>query len=333
MTGLNLSQNTLELLRRGILPAATRDSLIQQAAFRTIEINENKIEWPNPEEVSSYIARTPVAKQLPDWRWVERALIELMQGYRLADDTSGNLVFGEFNLQFGDDRKARWFLGAYKQMFWRHHIMALEEVRPDAVQTICNALGYTGFCTQPNSRGQGVAVIFNHTRLELIGDPLEVMEITGVQGIPQLRPAMVVQVRDKVTGREFGYGAVHLKSMLGGELETAPVRAEQIEKLATKLGPDWVGVLAGDWNFHMDRAALEMAAMAKAGFVLVGSGADSTQERGGRIDGFYSRGMGTLVHNATKPLWKIKNVKRGFSDHGLTRCQLVARKPTKKKSK
>ncbi len=330
MTGLHVGESVSELLRRGILPAITRESLIQQAAFRTIEINQNRVEWPNPDDVISYLARTPVEKQLPDWRWVERALIELMQGYHLADDVSGNLVYGEFNMEFGDDRKARWFLGAYKQIFWRHHIMALEEVRPDAVETICKALGYTGYCTNPNSRGQGVAVIFNHNRLELVSDPFEVMEIVGVQGIPQLRPAMVVQVRDKVTAKEFGFAAVHLKSMLGGEEETAPVRAEQIEKLLARLGPAWNGILAGDWNFHMERAKLEMAAMAKGGFKLVGAGADSTQERGGRIDGFYSRGMGTLVHHATKPLWKIKNVKRGFSDHGLTRCQSVVRKPKKR---
>jgi hypothetical protein len=311
-----------------VLPDETRQALIRQAIARTEEYNANRIVWPNPEDVKSYVANTPAAKQLPDWRLVERALIDIMLGYRLAAEDEGNLIFGEFNLQFGDDRKARWFLGAYKQIFWRHHVLALEEVQPQAIDTICKATGYAGFCTKPNSRGQAVAVIFNDDRLELLGEPLEVTEITGVQGIPELRPAMVLQLRDKVTGKEFGFGAVHLKSMLGGEDETAPVRAEQIEKLLAKLGPDWNGVLAGDWNFHMDRAKLEMAALEKGGFKRVGNAVESTQQHGGCIDGFYTRGMGSLTSYATKPMWKgMPKVKRsGFSDHGLTRCQQVVRK-------
>jgi hypothetical protein len=320
-------QGFLQRLKAGELPDVVKDHLIHVVNERTADVLANKIVYPNPEDITQHFATTAADKRLPDWRLVERALIDMLYGFKLAG-AEGNLVFGEENLEFCDDRKARWFLGAYKQIVWRHHLMAFEEVTPEAVQTIAKATAYRGFCTKPNNRGQAVGLVANEERLEIIGDVIEVTEITDVQGVPELRPALVANVRDRVTSNEFGFAAVHLKSMLGGELETAPIRREQIEKLIAKLGPNWKGVIAGDFNFHMDKADFqESKAFAAAGFKLVAPGNNvSTQKMGGRIDGFYQRGMGTLTMSATVPMWNIPKVGRGFTDHGLTRCQKVVRK-------
>ena len=135
----------------------TRQALIEQQHARTAEVLANQVDWLDPAVLASadgrksYFARTPVEKRLPDWRFVERALITLMAGYRLAEDDGGNLVFGELNAKFGNLKKANWFSGAYKQIFWRQHVMALEEVDPEFVAAVCKMTGYTGYCTKPGT--------------------------------------------------------------------------------------------------------------------------------------------------------------------------------------
>ncbi len=227
----------------------------------------------------------------------------------------GDLILGEWNMEFLDAGKAKYFAETYKEVVPRHHMLFVIEADKGGLAQIARDNAYKFEISEANSRGQAVGFLIND-RLKVNGTK-SYAEVANVNNIPDLRPAFRVDFTDSATGKDASAVVVHLKSMRGGPEQTAPVRAAQAAILANVLGPNFKGVVGGDFNTFLDRTK-EMDPLVKAGFKLLNpNDANSTQAMGGRLDGFYVKGMEGFSDPQTLPFWKNKNITRGLSDHAL----------------
>jgi hypothetical protein len=234
----------------------------------------------------------------------------------------GNLVLGEFNVEFGDAGKAAYYAQAYTEILTRHHLMFISETDFNFLQVVGKANGYGYFCSTANNRGQAVGFLV-HPRLRVIGKPIEYQQVGTVQGVPNLRPAYRLDLEDSTTGLKFSAVVVHLKSMRGGPAATAPVRYQQCQILQGLLGNDAV-VSAGDWNTFLNNTK-DTDPLTNNGHKLVNPGdSTSTQSMGGRLDGYFHANIAgvKLGRYQVRNFWKNKTIGRAFSDHGLVTCQM-----------
>jgi hypothetical protein len=259
-------------------------------------------------------------RPLPDAKVVASEVGKSVQGMPMAG-AKGDLILGEWNMEFLTGDKAAYFTDSYKQIVPRHHLMFVEEANSDGLAKIAQDNGYNFQISRDNSRGQAVGFLV-HPRLKVLGTSTY-EEIANVDNIPDLRPAFRVDLQDTATGEKFSAVTVHLKSMRGGPEATAPVRTEQAQRLATVLGPDFSGVIAGDWNTFLDKST-ELKPLTDAGFkILNPTDATSTQSMGGRLDGFlYKNLQGTMSNPEVRPFFKNPLITRGLSDHGLLTTHL-----------
>jgi hypothetical protein len=254
-------------------------------------------------------------RPLPDAGVVASEVAKSVQGMPMAT-AKGDLTLGEWNMEFLTGDKAAYFTDSYKQIVPRHHLMFVEEANADGLAKIAKDNGYNFEISRDNSRGQAVGFLIN-PRLKVLGTSTY-EEIANVNNIPDLRPAFRVDLQDTTTGEKFSAVTVHLKSMRGGPEATAPVRTEQASRLATVLGKDFSGVVAGDWNTFLDKSP-ELKPLTDAGFKIVNpTDATSTQSMGGRLDGFLVKGLNWNMSNPeVRPFFKNPKITRGLSDHGL----------------
>ncbi len=242
----------------------------------------------------------------------------------------GNLAVGEFNGEFLDQAKAKYFRDAYVEMFSHFHVVFLEEVDPKGVHQIAADLTasgtpYTGYCSVANTRNQAVGFLV-HSRFKVIGKPIEYAQMASVQGIPDLRPAFRLDLEDTTTGEQFSVVVLHLKSMRGGPQVTAAVRYKQLDILQNVLGPNFKGIVGGDMNFILDDPKLKDGDPLKNnGYTLfMANDHTATQSMGSRIDGWFMKGMTRKVGlYQVRAFFRKANVTRAFSDHALLGCQIV----------
>lgn len=262
--------------------------------------------------------------KLPNPQTVLTEVLKYYQGLQPVG-MKGNLVLGEFNAEFGDSSKAKYFKGAYTEIFSRLHLVAVIEVADGWVNDVAGFLGYKGFTSKANTRNQAVGFLV-HPRLEVIGAPVEYDAVASVQGVPDLRPAFRINLRDTVTGEEFSVTNLHLKSMRGGAAATSVIRRKQMDILAKALGPNYKGFVTGDMNFILDDPKVtDGEPLKNAGFQLfMPSDHTPTQSMGSRIDGWFFKNLKRQFRfYQVRRFYANPQITRAFGDHAETQGQLV----------
>lgn len=257
-------------------------------------------------------------QKLPNPNVVETEVTNSLS--KLPDATgTGDRQFFEFNGLFLDLSKYRYFKGSYHAMTKKAHVLFLSEVEPAAIDQWAQDVGFTSVTSKANTRNQAVALLI-HPRLKVI-KTWTIDEVANVQGVPDLRPALCALVEDTATGERFTIVVVHLKSMRGGPAVTAKVRYRQCELLEQKLGADFVGYIAGDWNLILDDPKVTDADPLKNAkyYLVYPNDHAATHAMGSRIDGFFRRKIARKVgHYQTRQYWRYAGVGRNFSDHALS---------------
>lgn len=236
--------------------------------------------------------------------------------------TTGDLRIGEWNMEFLTADKAKYFADTYKQIIPKHHLLFVEEVNTEGLKQIAKDTGYNYAISAENSRGQAVGFLI-HPRLKIDGTT-SIDAVANVHNIPDLRPAFKVDVTDAASGESLSGVVVHLKSMRGGPEQTAAVRSAQAQILARELGPNFKGIIAGDWNTFLDKTT-ELDALKNAGFAIHNpNDTSSTQSMGGRLDGFMYKGIqaNRFGEEFVNPFFKNPLITRGLSDHALLTTSL-----------
>lgn len=151
--------------------------------------------------------------------------------------TQGDEVVVSWNLENCNKSKVLFFEPTYRRIFACAHFAYLVEVDNESVKELGRVTGKKPYYSSMNSRGQGLGFLVDTNRYEVIGDKVEEwVDVATVQGIQDLRPALVITVKDKITGVTTTRVAVHLKSKRGGDAVTKPVRYQQVQKLAKHMG-------------------------------------------------------------------------------------------------
>lgn len=239
----------------------------------------------------------PGNRALPSPQAVFSAVQGLVSGRRIvagAAGMTGDLVSWEQNFEFGDPAKAKYFEDAYRLIVERSHLIYGSEVDPGFMAHLATLVpGYTSYTCKPNTRNQAVGFVV-HDRFEVLSVTSH-DAVASVQGIPDLRPAYELKLKDKVTGKICKRVVVHLKSMRGGPQVSGVVRRNQCTIMAKLITGD--AELAGDWNTFLD-SSKDLDPLKAAGFVVVEpNDTRGTHTMGGRLDGYLVRGV-----NVTQPM-------------------------------
>ena len=258
-------------------------------------------------------------RPLPDAKVVASEVREAVKHMPKAGP-KGDLILGEWNMEFLEASKAKYFAETYKEVVPLHHLLFVIEADKGGLAQVARDNAYKFEISEANSRGQAVGFLVNE-RLQVNGTK-SYAEVANIKGIPDLRPAFRLDFTDTATGKDASAVVVHLKSMRGGPEQTAPVRTMQAAVLAQVLGPNFKGIVGGDFNTFLDRTK-EMDPLVKGGFKLLNpNDTGSTQAMGGRLDGFYVKGMEGFSDPASIPFWKNPKITRGLSDHALLTTRL-----------
>lgn len=282
------------------------------------------------EELRQAAAGKPKQPKLPS---PQQVLAELRKYYEGQSPVgmNGNLVLGELNVEFGDASKAKYFRESYTEILSHLHLLAVEEVDSSWVNAMAQymqqatGLAYRGFTSTANTRNQAVGFLV-HPRLEVVGGPTEYSQVASVQGVPDLRPAYRLDLRDTTTGAVFSATVVHLKSMRGGPAATSAIRYKQLDILQKLLGPSYSGFIVGDLNYILtDKTLSDGDPLKKAGFQLFAEDdTRSTQAMGSRIDGFFFKNLPRQFRvYKVRAFWQNKQITRAFTDHAQIEGQLV----------
>lgn len=341
------------------LPVAEVKRLTRLSKAYTKKVNAERIVWPDPDQVDfdgndieidfkpeGFISNKlgvvmrarPKNKKgggggkpkLPNPQVVLQEVQASFNGFPTAGAT-GSLAIAEFNGEFLDAGKAKYFKDVYTEIFSHFHVIFLEEVDCGGVSAIQGFMpGYTGYCSTANTRNQAVAFLV-HDRLKVIGKPIEHTAVANVQGIPDLRPAYELKLEDTHTGDKFSVIVVHLKSMRGGPQATAAVRYKQLDILQQALGSKWVGIIGGDFNYKLDDTSLKDGDPLKNnGYTLFMAGdSTATQSMGSRIDGFFHKGLSKqLGFYQVRAYFRNPKITRAFSDHAVLSLKMMAKGTT-----
>ncbi len=239
----------------------------------------------------------------------------VLNGVPKAGNT-GNVIIGEWNMEFLDVTKANYFKDTYLELIPLHHVLMCIEVSKDGLDRLANITGYKAYCSVENNRGQAVGFLI-HPRMKVIGTPTSYDDVAKVQGLANLRPAYRLDLEDTVTGDKFSVVVVHLKSMRGGPKVTSPVRYQQCQKIATALGSAFKGVVGGDWNTFLDNTT-DTDPLTQAGWKLIHpNDKTATQSMGSRLDGFFRLTLTGLGRLKVRNFWKNTKIGRNLSDHGV----------------
>lgn len=252
-------------------------------------------------------------KKLPNPSDVDTVVTSYLKGVPDVG-MQGNLVIAEFNAEFLDAHKANTFLSTYVKLVKKSHVLFVEECDFSGLQVIGQAAGYGYRASKANTRNQAVGFLV-HPRFDIV--QVKVCDAVGsVKGVPDLRPAYQLDLKDRTSGETFSVVVVHLKSMRGGPATTGPIRYQQCKVLANWLGSSFSGIVAGDFNCFLNNTQ-DTDPLVNAGFKLVyPNDTTSTQSMGGRLDGFFHMGLShKLGAYQVRSIWKNKVFGRGFSDH------------------
>ena len=164
----------------------------------------------------------------------------------LPAENTGDVIIGTLNMRLLNADKANYFQDSYNQIVPRHHLLFLQEVDASGLSRIARDNGYD-FRISPEGQDVGLSVGFLVSpRLKILPNTHSYEDVARVilhKSNPALRPALRLDLQDRTTGNKFSAVVVHLKSSLGGEERTNPVRDEQVRLLANDLGKDFSGIV------------------------------------------------------------------------------------------
>lgn len=265
------------------------------------------------------------ADRLPQAGLVLSEVRKQLRGLGAAEPGGRLLTIGAWNMEFLNATKSLYFLDSYKEILLRHHLLAVEEVDKAGLEIIANTCGYRHFIATPNSRGQSVGFLL-HERLRVIGC-IEYRALTGVLGIPDLRPALRLDLEDEVNQIRFSVTVVHLKSMRGGIKMTGAVRFQQMLNLMRCLGAvDHFSLVTGDFNCFLDHTR-DTSPLTENGYVLSNRWNQSPTHRfGGRLDGLFYANLPVnlkLGNYNIRNFWRNSQIGCALSDHGLLTWKLL----------
>lgn len=319
------------------LPEAHLHRLTQISHLYTQQVLQNRVVYPPPPPLSRIVVKKhrnrTTGKFAPAIRPTDLATIAFEEvqhaliGLNPVDGT-GDLILGEHNFEYLTEEKAAYFEKVYRLILERHDLLFCCEVSAQGMQRVANDNpDYLAFWSAENNRGQAVGFFLNKNRLEVSGEPISYDEVASVQGLPNLRPDLRLNLIDKLTDEEFAAIVRHRKSMRGGAIVTSPVRIAQDVRLIRLLESNFRGVMGGDFNSFLDYGK-DIEALLAAGFSLVGPHDNTaTQSLGGRLDGFLVKDF-ELVHLRVRNFWRSARLGRQLSDHGLLTVRRRYRKET-----
>lgn len=251
---------------------------------------------------------------LPNPQTVLAEVKKSITGMKPVDNT-GNIVEGEWNMEFLDATKARYFLDTYKEIVPLQHILHCVEVGKAGLDVIAQATGYKAYCSADNERGNQAVGFLVHPRIK-VTKVTSYNEVANVQGIGNLRPAYRIDWEDTATGETDSSVVVHMKSMRGGPKVTDPVRYQQSQKLAAALGANFKGKVGGDWNTFLNNTTC-LDPLKAIGFKLLNAkDTTATHAMGSRLDGFLYLNITGLGRLKVRNFWKNTQITRQLSDHG-----------------
>ena len=343
-------KNTLAIVPGQDLHPAHLERIKRASAAYTAKVNAERIVYPDPDTVdfdsdavefdvhpNGFVTNAlgimkrgkksaggPSKPKLPNPQTV---LTEIRKYYNGAPPVGakGNLILGEFNAEFGDSSKARYFKDSYIEIASHVHLLGVIEVDAGWVNDVAASVGYEGFTSTANTRNQAVGFLV-HPRLEVVNGPIEYMQVGTVQGVPDLRPAYRLDLRDSTTGEEFSATVLHLKSMRGGPAATSAVRYKQLDILQKLLGPKYKGFVFGDMNYIItDKKLTDGDPLKNNGYTLfMPNDTTPTQSMGSRIDGwFYKNLTRQFRFYQLRRFYANPQITRAFGDHAETQGQLV----------
>jgi len=150
---------------------------------------------------------------------------------------TGDAVSLEWNMEFLDESKVKYYADAYKAIVECADFVYVEECSAAGLAALGKLVGYDAYCSVENNRGQAVGFLVNPARYDFTGKPESWDDIANVQGIPDLRPGFVLRnVRCKIRKVKTNRLVGHWKSMRGGEVTTDPVRTQQFDLAGQHMG-------------------------------------------------------------------------------------------------
>ena len=241
------------------------------------------------------------------------------------------LVVGSHNASYGNRKKGEAFLPAYREFVGRHHLLAWQEVDREFLDFIAHAAGnYSAVCTEPNSRGQAVGFTV-HNRLKVLSTKVY-SEFRNINGFPDLRPALRLDLLDTKTNLELVALVVHYKSNLGGSKATTPVRLKQATTHAEVLQiKDEFAICLGDYNHNLEFASDADPLRSDGFFAFPRHDRASTHASAGRIDGMFVKNVPANVKLSgyrVRNFWRNRKVGCALSDHGLLSWNIVIKTGT-----
>jgi hypothetical protein len=176
-------------------------------------------------------------RRLADPRTIYLVVTSHMADIADATVDDPNLKVGWWNMENCDAAKMVANLDTYIFVARKFHMFRCCEVSNAAAEKLGQALGssWLWFKVPENSRGQGLAAFVNIERVKVTGWNL-IEKVGSVFGIPDQRQAGVLDGVDLKSGQSFRDVIGHLKSMLGGAKQTAPVRRQQAIYIIDYLG-------------------------------------------------------------------------------------------------
>ncbi len=245
-----------------------------------------------------------------------------------VNDDDDTLVIGTHNAAFGNREKAQIFSPVYREFVTRHHLLAWQEVDPEFLELVADAgEHYTAYCTLPNSRGQAVGFTV-HKRLQVVNTVIY-RQVQNINNVPDLRPALRLDLCDKATGLKTSATVVHYKSNYGGVRANSPVRRQQAKAQAEAMQiRDEFAIILGDYNQHLE-VADDADPLISEGFSLCPRyDRACTHTSGARLDGMLIKNVPANVKITcykVRNFWRNSKIGCALSDHGLLSWKIVVR--------
>ena len=240
-------------------------------------------------------------------------------------DAGNIIVLGTHNAYFGNRAKAELLSPTYHEFLTRHHLLAWQEVDREFLDCIASSdKRYSFYCTKPNSRGQAVGFTV-HDRLQVTGCQIY-SQMQEFENLPDLRPALRIDLSDRATGLQMTAVVVHYKSNYGGARSTSAIRYRQAEVQAKVMSNQEFIVSLGDYNQYLDLHK-EADPLLQAGYTLLPKHDRAiTHASGGRVDGMFVKNMPPHVKITgyrVRNFWKNSKIGCTLSDHALLSWNLI----------
>jgi hypothetical protein len=243
-----------------------------------------------------------------------------------ASASDRTLAIATHNAFYGNKEKAQSLLPVYREFVTRHHLLAWQEVDQNFLEQVAaTSKDYRAYITDANSRGQAIGFTV-HRRLEVVKTVIY-NQLQNIMGVPDLRPALRLDLCDTNTGLRTTAIVIHYKSDHGGGLRARPVRHQQAKAQieATQIRDEFV-ICLGDYNQYLGVSADTDPLLADGYSLHPRYDRTSTHANGGRIDGMFVKNVPSnvkITRYKVLRFWRNDKIGCILSDHALVSWKLV----------